>query len=118
MTKRRILIVEDEPLISMMLEDFLEEAGMESAGVSDTVESALAVTGEGGFDAAILDVNLSGGEKSWPVAHALAGKGIPFLFATGGGDGSIDGAFKGRPTIVKPYTLDGVNTAIQALFAA
>lgn len=117
MTKRRILIVEDEPLIAMMLEDFLEAGGMDVAGVSDTVESALAVTGEGGVDAAILDVNLSGGEKSWPVAQALADKGIPFLFATGGGDGSIREDFRGRPTINKPYTLDGVTAAISDLFA-
>lgn len=115
-TKRRILIVEDEPLIAMMLEDFLEAGGMEAAGVSDTVESALAVTGEGGFDAAILDVNLSGGQKSWPVAEALANKGIPFLFATGGSDGDIATEFRGRPTISKPYTLDGVNAAIKGLF--
>lgn len=117
MTKRRILIVEDEPLIAMMLEDFLEAGGMDVAGVSDSVESALAVTNEGGVDAAILDVNLSGGEKSWPVARALVEKGIPFLFATGGGDGSIEEEFRGRPTISKPYTLDGVTIAVNALFA-
>jgi DNA-binding response OmpR family regulator len=117
MTKRRILIVEDEPLIAMMLEDFLEAGGMAVAGVSDTVQSALAVAGEGGVDGAILDVNLSGGEKSWPVAQALADQGIPFLFATGGGDGSIHEDFRGRPTINKPYTLDGVTAAIGDLFA-
>lgn len=117
MNKRRILIVEDEPLIAMMLEDFLEAGGMAVAGVSDTVQSALAVTEEGGVDGAILDVNLSGGEKSWPVAHALAAQGIPFLFATGGGDGSIHEDFRDRPTINKPYTLDGVTSAIGDLFA-
>jgi DNA-binding response OmpR family regulator len=117
MTTRRILIVEDEPLIAMMLEDFLETGGMAVAGVSDTVQSALAVAGEGGVDAAILDVNLSGGEKCWPVAQALAAQGIPFLFATGGGDGSIHEEFRGRPTIAKPYTLDGVTTAVGDLFS-
>lgn len=117
MTKRRILIVEDEPLIAMMLEDFLAEGGMDVAGISDSVESALAVAGEGAIDGAILDVNLSGGEKSWPVARALADGGIPFVFATGGGDGSIEEEFRDRPTISKPYTLDNVTSAVDALFA-
>jgi DNA-binding response OmpR family regulator len=117
MSKRRILIVEDEPLIAMMLEDFLDAGGMEPAGISDTVESALAVAREGGFDAAILDVNLSGGQKSWPVAQLLVEQGIPFIFATGGGDNDIDPAYRDRPTITKPYSLEGVNSALEALLA-
>ena len=62
MSVHSILIVEDEPLIAMMIEDFLDVLGKAVAGTADTVETALAVIAEGGVDAAILDVNLRGGE--------------------------------------------------------
>ena len=68
----QILIVEDEPLIAMMLEDFLDVLDKQVAGTVDSVEDALARVAEGGIDAAILDVNLRGGQKSTPVAEALA----------------------------------------------
>ena len=77
---QRILIVEDEPLIAMMLEDFLEILERQLAGVADNVADALALIASGGVDGAILDVNLRGGEKSWPVADALAAQGLPFVF--------------------------------------
>ncbi|MBY8827224.1 response regulator [Hephaestia mangrovi] len=114
-SSRRVLVVEDEPLISMMLEDFLDMLGHQSAGTADTVEDALALVEAGGLDAAILDVNLRGGEKSWPVADVLAGKGIPFVLATGGSDETIAGPHRGRPTLDKPFTLDGVKQALAAL---
>ncbi len=78
----QILIVEDEPLIAMMLEDFLDVLDKQVAGTVDSVDDALARVAEGGIDAAILDVNLRGGQKSTPVAEALAERGVPFVFAT------------------------------------
>ena len=112
---QRILLVEDEPLIAMMLEDFLDLLGKTLAGTADAVAPALALVEAGGIDAAILDVNLRGGEQSWPVADALAARGIPFLFATGGTqDGLID-AHRERPTLAKPFTMDGVARALDAL---
>jgi CheY-like chemotaxis protein len=113
-TPRRILVVEDEPLISMMLEDFLDSLGHQVAGIVDSVGAALAAVKAGGVDAAILDVNLRGGEKSWPVADALAGEGIPFVLATGGVD-AIDAPHRDRPTLSKPFTIDGVKQALAAL---
>ncbi len=67
---RSILIVEDEPLIAMMLEDFLDSLGHTVSGTCDSVECALAEVEKGGFDLAILDVNLKG-ENVWPVASRL-----------------------------------------------
>ena len=64
---RSILIVEDEPLIAMMLEDFLDSLGHKVSGTCDTVQCALDEVEKGGFDLAILDVNLKG-ENVWPVA--------------------------------------------------
>lgn len=114
---KRILVVEDEPLIAMMLEDFLDVLDKEVAGTADTVASAIALIDAGGIDAAILDVNLRGGEKSAPVADALAARDIPFVFATGGSaDGDL-GEHSDRPRLQKPFTMDGVSKALDALAA-
>jgi len=110
---RRILIVEDEPLIAMMLEDFLECLDKEVAGTADSVDTALPLLADA--DAAILDVNLRGGEKSVAVADALAGMGKPFIFATGGGEDSVAEAYRDRPRLQKPFTMDGVAQALASL---
>ena len=112
---RKIFVVEDEPLIAMMLEDFLDALGYEQAGGADSVATALEGVERGGFDAAILDVNLRGGERCWPVADALAERGIPFVLATGGGDDMIADAHRDRPRLPKPYTMDAVRNAVETL---
>lgn len=114
----RILIVEDEPLIALMLEDYLDELGREVAGIADSVVEALRLIEEGGVDAAILDVNLRGGEKSWPVADVLAGRGTPFLFASGGHEESITERHRSRPVLFKPFTMDAIGRALDQLVAA
>ena len=112
---QRILIVEDEPLIAMMLEDFLETLDRQIAGTVDTVADALARLADGGFDGAILDVNLRGGETCWPFADALAEAGIPFVLATGGGGDMIADGHRHRPVLSKPFTMDGVERALDGL---
>ena len=112
---KQILIVEDEPLIAMMLEDFLDVLEQGVAGSVDTVAGALERVGLGDVDAAILDVNLRGGEKSTPIAEALADAGVPFVFATGGSDESVDERFRDRPVLQKPFTMDGVRKALDLL---
>ena len=114
-TLRRILIVEDEPLISMMLEDFLDALDREVAGAADHCAAALELIEAGGVEAAILDVNLRGGEQSWPVADKLSEKGIPFILATGGSGDTIAEAHRGRPILSKPFTMDGVEKALERL---
>ncbi len=111
----RILLVEDEPLIAMMLEDFVDVLGHRVVGTADCVAVALNIIESGGIDAAILDVNLRGGEKSWPIADALAAREIPFVLATGGGDEGIADAHRARPRLDKPFTMDGVEKALAAL---
>ena len=108
-----ILIVEDEPLIAMMIEDFLDVLGKRHGGTADSVVAALALIEAGGIDAAILDVNLRGGEKSFPIAAVLAEKGIPFV--TGGSHDSVGEEYRDRPTLAKPFTMDGVSKALAAL---
>lgn len=113
MPGKNILIVEDEPLIAMMLEDFLDALDYRVAGTADTVAAALDLVGE--CDAAILDVNLRGGETSWPIADKLAEAGIPFVIATGGGGDSIAEAHRHRPVLSKPFTMDAVEKVLNAL---
>ena len=110
-----ILVVEDEPLISMMLEDFLDALGYRLAGCVDGVTEALQRVERGGFDAALLDVNLRDGETSWPVADALSARGWPFILATGGGNEMVPVRHSAVPVLSKPYTLDGVRHAFESL---
>jgi CheY-like chemotaxis protein len=110
-----ILVVEDEPLIAMMLEDFLDALGYRLAASCDGVQDALAQVQAGGFDAALLDVNLRDGETSWPVADALSESGCPFVIATGGSNDGVPDRHAGVPVLGKPYTLDGVREAVESL---
>lgn len=107
-----ILIVEDEPLIAMMLEDFVEELGHNIAGTTDSVDGALARVEAGGFDVAILDVHLRGGLPSWPVADMLADKGIAFVLATGGHVDPPPARHADVAQLSKPFTMDGVRAAL------
>jgi DNA-binding response OmpR family regulator len=114
---RSILIVEDEPLIAMMLEDFILSLGHQVSGNCDNVGTALKEVERGEFDLAILDVNLKG-ESVWPVAKALRDKGTPFVLATGGHVDPPPVEFKNVPTIEKPYTIDRVTPIIEAVLAS
>lgn len=110
-----VLVVEDEPLIAMMIEDFLDVLGKKIIGPFDCVADGLAAIAAGGIDAAILDVNLRGGETSDSIADALAATGIPFVFASGGSGDGIADRFRDRPVLPKPFTMTGVERALDAL---
>ena len=106
-----MLIVEDEPLISMMLEDFLDSLGHTVAGTCDNVAEALERVEKGGFDIAIIDVNLNG-QLVWPVADRLAASGIPYVLATGGHVEPPPTAHSRAPVLAKPYTLDAIEPVL------
>lgn len=118
LTETRVLIVEDEPLIAMMLVDILERAGCIIAGLSYDVAQALALVSDENVDVAILDVNLGAGATSAPVADALAKLGIPFIFATGYAESILRDVDKGRLIVSKPYNepelIAGLLSAINA----
>ncbi|MBA2935705.1 response regulator [Sphingomonas sp. CGMCC 1.13654] len=114
MATRSILIVEDESLIAMMLEDFIDSLGHQVAGTEDTVEGALAQAEAGGFDLAILDVHLHG-RSCWPVADALADRDIPFILATGGHTEAPPERHATAPVLSKPFTLNGIEQAIDSV---
>jgi PAS domain S-box-containing protein len=109
----RVLLVEDEALVAMMMRDVLLELGLSVAGPFCTPGEAVAAAHDDGVDAAILDVNL-GGELIYPVADTLAARGVPFVFVTGYGAESIDGRFAHVPILQKPIE----RTVLQHLFVA
>jgi CheY-like chemotaxis protein len=102
LTDRRILVVEDEMLVLMNIEMALEDLGCSAIGATATVADALQALSTHQFDAALVDVNL-GGEKSYPVADALAQRGIPFAFCTGCGDHGERHDLDCRLVLRKPY---------------
>jgi len=112
--RRSILIVEDEPLISMMLEDFLDSLGHTVAGTAETVADALARIDEGGFEVAIIDVHLKNGEHVWPVADRLVEEGVPFILATGGHVEPPPAKHASAPVLSKPFTIDAIEPALAA----
>lgn len=102
LTGKRVLIVEDEMLVAMLIEDFLTELGCSTIGPCGSVASALAAAETEAFDMAVLDVNLAG-EKVYPVAEFLMERHIPFLFLSGYGDEAIPRGRTGWRVCAKPF---------------
>lgn len=100
----RLLLVEDEAMVAMMVEDILSDLGCVVVDVAGTLSRGLTLArdAELDLDAAILDVNL-GGEKVYPVAEVLTARGIPFVFATGYGIAGIAEQYAHVPALAKPY---------------
>lgn len=98
----RVLLVEDENLVALLLEDMLAELGHTVVGPVARLDKALEMVQGGAFDVAILDVNINGGE-AYPIADALAARGIPFVFSTGYGKKSLREPYSDRPTLQKPF---------------
>ena len=118
---RRILIVEDEALVAMMIEDFLRDAGAEIVGTVGSVAEALylidLVAADDGLDGAVLDINLAG-ETATPIADRLTTLGVPFLFATGYGDARDVSQHAAAPIIHKPFAFAQLVTAVGSLTCA
>jgi len=112
--KRRILIVEDEMLIGMLLEDMLVDIGHDVAAVVPRLKEALAAVQCETFDLAILDVHLHG-ESAFPVADALIAKGIPFVFATGYGERGLPETYRGRPVLQKPFARTDLERILEGM---
>jgi CheY-like chemotaxis protein len=113
---RRVLVVEDEMLVLMMIEDMLADLGCESVTTAATVDQALAAIDARTFDAAMLDMNLNG-NKSYPVADALDVRGVPFFFATGYSGYEMSEVYRDRSVIMKPFDDDDLLKAFTRLLA-
>ncbi|HEY1981284.1 MAG TPA: HWE histidine kinase domain-containing protein, partial [Xanthobacteraceae bacterium] len=103
--KPRVLLVEDEALVAMMIQDTLAEFGFQVFGPVSTASGALAAARESHFDAAVLDINLGDG-LVYTVAEILEKRGVPFVFVTGYDADSIDSRFSGVPVLQKPIERD------------
>src|SRR5665213_2757687 len=113
---RRILVVEDEMLVLMMAEDMLADLGCEAVTSAATVNQALALIETEVFDAALLDMNL-GGDKSFPVADALAARRVPFIFATGYTGQDMREGYRDRPVLKKPFRYEDLTGVLSRLLA-
>ncbi|HSI42415.1 MAG TPA: response regulator [Xanthobacteraceae bacterium] len=115
---RRILILEDESLVSMMIEAMVEELGCEVLGNHGSIERALEFIDQrhADIDIAVLDVNV-GGARSYDVAQALAGRGVPFIFSSGYDEGGIDTVWRNHPRLMKPFRLEELEAGLRQALA-
>jgi PAS domain S-box-containing protein len=110
--KPRVLVVEDEALVGIMIQECLTELGFQVVGPVCTASDALVAAKSGDFDAAILDINLGDG-MVYQVAEILARHHVPFVFVTGYDADSVDSRFRGIPVLQKPIERE----MLQKLFA-
>lgn len=108
----RILLVEDEAIIAMLLEDTLQRLGITVLGPVGSLSKALDVARLQKFDGAILDVSIRGGDV-YPVAELLMTRGIPFVLTTGHGVEHLPANIRGQRLLRKPYSNEDFTDALQ-----
>lgn len=107
-----VLLVEDETLIRMMIADMVEELGHTIVAEAGNMTEALALAQTADFEIAVLDINV-GGAKIEPVADVIAGRRLPFIFASGYGAAGVPEKFRDRPTLQKPFPKERLGKAIE-----
>jgi CheY-like chemotaxis protein len=110
---KRVLVVEDELMIRMLLEGMLTDLGHSVAAEAGGIEEALTLAKEAEFDVAVLDVNLNG-KPITPVVEILVARGLPFVFASGYGQSGVPEPYRGNPTLQKPFQAAALAKAIEA----
>ena len=113
-TMARLLVVEDEYLIRMLVEDMLADLGYDVAAAVGTIDEAREFATNGDFSAAILDVNVDG-EWIFPVADILAKRRLPFVFVTGYGERSLPEPYRDRPALQKPFQVEQLKNALAGI---
>jgi CheY-like chemotaxis protein len=116
-SRLRVLLVEDEIVIALLLEQMLAALGHSVAGPAARLSKAMALASQETIDVAILDVNLDG-EEVYPVADILAARGIPFVFVTGYGKQGLRPEYRRRPTLSKPFLARSLSSALTEACAA
>ncbi|MEJ1969946.1 MAG: response regulator [Rhizomicrobium sp.] len=109
-----MLVVEDEAIVSFLLEDMMAEMGADEIRVAGSVAGGLAAVAARLPDLAVLDVNL-GGERAYPIAEKLEAAGVRFVFTTGYGRSGLDPRWNACAVVQKPFTLDTLAAALRAL---
>jgi CheY-like chemotaxis protein len=110
---KRVLVVEDELMIRMLLEGMLEDLGHTVVGQAGSIEEAVQLAKNVEFDIALLDVNLNG-KPITPVVEVLVARGLPFVFASGYGQSGVPEAYRANPALQKPFQLEALGKALAA----
>ncbi|MFC7398923.1 response regulator [Chelatococcus sp. GCM10030263] len=111
----RVLLVEDEAAVALLLEDMLEELGCEVAASVARLSKGFDAVEKGQFHLAVLDVNVNG-EQVFPLARLLSERGIPFVFSTGYGAAALPADLANRPVVPKPFSISDLRRSIAAAF--
>ncbi len=118
LSRKRVLVVEDNPLLAMALEDLLEDEGVETVGPALSVAEGLAILRSEGFDAAILDIDLGDG-RVWPIAEELGRRATPFVFLSAAcAEYDVPARFHGRVCMSKPAEPRYLVATVEELLAA
>jgi len=112
---RRILVIEDSPVVAPFTVEVLAELGCEVIGPAPNMASAREMVEAGGFDAALVDVHIRG-DVVFPLCELLAAKRVPFVLTSGYADWTMPEKWQDRPRLQKPYTIEQVGEAMGALF--
>lgn len=107
-----VVVVEDEPVLLMLLEDMLDEIGCTLVASASTVAEGLATIAEREFDIAILDVHL-GRDVVWPLSDELLERGKPFILASGDDGRLLQDRYPAATILAKPYELDSLTRALE-----
>lgn len=113
----RVLVVEDEAMVSMLIEDMLDDLGYEVAQVVARLGPAQTAAEAASFDVAIVDLNLAG-QATYPVADRLAARAIPFAFVTGYGATGLSPAYSSIPVLQKPFRTEDLGCIVDLLLSA
>jgi CheY-like chemotaxis protein len=114
---RRVLLVEDEPIVAWLLKDMLVDLGCSVVGPAADVNQALAMIEAESIDVAVLDVNLRG-QMSYPVADVLVARGVPFVFSTGYDKDRLLDGYRTIPTLQKPFHRSDLGDTLAKLLAS
>ncbi len=114
---RRVLVVEDNPLIALDIDDALRESGAHVVGPALDLDTGMALVRQDELDAAVLDIDIAG-RPVWPIARELKQDGVPFMFVSADCGEGLPDDFSAAPCIAKPAQTDDILTSMAALIKA
>ena len=114
---RRILIIEDSPVVGPFTVDVLEELGCEAVGPAPNMAAARELIDAEAFDAALMDIHIRG-ERVFALCEVLEARGVPFVLTSGYADWTMPDKWEDRPRLQKPYTIADVGEALEGLFSS
>jgi CheY-like chemotaxis protein len=112
-----ILILEDEAMVSIMMEELVRDMGAGDVIMCGDAQQASEIVGSARIDFAILDVHHGQG-TSFAVADALDARGIPFIFSSALGTVAVEERHRNRPMLSKPFADEELRTHVLSLLPA